>query len=171
MLAVPDLQLTPALQDYLEAIRMLHAAEPGARVTDIAAALGTKLPTVVRSIARLRRLGLVIQEERGRVYPTPAGAALAAQLAHRHADVARFLREVLGVPPIRAEADACVLEHGLSADSAQRLHEFLERWDAAPAEARLALRPRRDMGVDRAGAAAAPDFDLLGSAAGAGSRQ
>jgi DtxR family Mn-dependent transcriptional regulator len=159
--------LTPALQDYLEAIRALHAAEPGARVTDIAAVLGTKLPTVVRSVARLRQLGLVTQQERGRVFPTPAGSALAAQLAHRHEDVARFLGEVLGLTPQRAEADACVLEHGLSAESAQRLHEFLERWDAAPPGVRLALAAPTAAEHRRR----APDFHLLGEAAGHGSRR
>jgi len=170
----PDIQLTPAQQDYLEAIRALHAGEPGARVTDIATALGTKLPTVVRSIAKLRQLGLVLQEERGRVFPTASGAALAAQLAHRHADVARFLAEVLGSDPLSAEADACVLEHGLSAPSAQRLHEFLERWDAVPATMRAALAGSVPEGCgadDRAAIASAPDFNLLGGAAGSGSRK
>ncbi len=174
MANAPDIQLTPALQDYLEAIRSLHATEPGARITDIAAALGTKLPTVVRSIAKLRQLGLVTQEERGRVFPTAAGAALAAQLAHRHADVARFLAEVLGSDPVSAEADACVLEHGLSAPSAQRLHEFLERWDAVPSSIRAALAgtlPQGNNATSGQGNTAAPDFNLLGGAAGSGSRK
>jgi DtxR family Mn-dependent transcriptional regulator len=163
MLEPPENQLTPALQDYLETISALDAAVPGARITDIAATLGTKLPTVVRSVARLRELGLVNQVERGRVYPTPAGAALAAQLAHRHEDVVRFLGEVLGVGMERAEADACVLEHGLSAESAQRLHEFLERWDALPERLRRTMASRASR--------KAPDFNLLGEAAGAGSRR
>lgn len=163
--------LTPALQDYLEAIRGLHAAQGGSgvRVTDIARQLGTRLPTVVRSVARLRELGLAEQLPRGPVRLTPVGAALAAQLAHRHEDVLRLLRDVLGVDPARAELDTCVLEHGLSAESAQALHEFLMRWDGSPlAQALLAVRPAD--GADSE-PAFAPDFDLLGSAAGSGSRR
>jgi Mn-dependent DtxR family transcriptional regulator len=162
--------LSPALQDYLEAIRALHAEQggPGVRVTDIAARLGTRLPTVVRSIARLRGLGLAEQAERGPVRLTPIGSALAAQLAHRHADVLRLLTEVLGLPAEVAEADACVLEHGLSAASAQALHEFLERWDMAVLARTQLAAPGADRTVEAE--AFTPHFDLLGSAAGSGGR-
>jgi DtxR family Mn-dependent transcriptional regulator len=167
--AGPEIALSPALEDYVEAIYTLESeGRDGVRVTDIAAQLGTRLPTVVRSVARLRQLGLADQPERGPVSLTAEGEALARQLAHRHADVVRWLVDILGVEPMRAEADACVLEHGLSAESAQRLHEFLEHWDA---------QPRRQQHMAHGGRAhrqrkrnTAPDFDLIGTAAGSGSR-
>lgn len=171
--------LTAAQQDYLEAIlrleltqRALQAvdaqkAEPaaaGVRVTDIAAALGCRLPTVVRSLARLREAGLVEQAERGLVHLTLESRRLASQLLHRHEDTVALLAEVLGVPPAQAEAEACLIEHGLSAQTAQRLHEFLIRWEALrPAtRARLAGQSRRLRPAD---------FALVGGASGAGARR
>jgi DtxR family Mn-dependent transcriptional regulator len=136
----------------------------GVRVTDIAAELGTRLPTVVRSIARLKEAGLLRQRQRGLVHLTVEGARLAAQLAHRHADVVTFLVEILGATPRTAEAEACLIEHGLSGDTAQRLHEFLERWAGLSAETAAKLS-----------AGAAPvlpsEFGLVGGAAGSGGRK
>lgn len=157
-------QLSAAQQDYLEAVYVLlqRQAEDGVRVTDIAAELGTRLPTVVRGIARLRAAGLVEQEERGLVRLSARGGALAAQLLHRHTDVVYLLQHVLGVPAAQAEEEACVIEHGLSGDTAQRLHQFLERWQRlSPGERRaLAARPARR-----------GQFSLVGGAAGSGARQ
>ena len=160
-----ELQLSAAQQDYLEAVYVLvrRGDGDGVRVTDIAAELGTRPPTVVRGMARLRDAGLVEQEERGLVRLTKSGKALAAQLLHRHTDVVFLLEHVLGVSSVRAESEACVIEHGLSGDTAQRLHQFLERWEQLAPGQRRALtakrRPRRG------------EFTLVGDAAGAGARQ
>jgi Mn-dependent DtxR family transcriptional regulator len=159
-----ELQLSPAQQDYLEAVYVLvqRGGEPGVRVTDIASELGTKPPTVVRGMARLRELGLIAQQERGLVRLTRSGSALAAQLLHRHTDVVYLLQHVLGVSAARAETEACVIEHGLSGDTAQRLHQFLERWE------RLAPGQRRAL---TAKSASRSEFALVGDAAGSGARQ
>jgi DtxR family Mn-dependent transcriptional regulator len=160
------IKLTPAQQDYLEACYMLEQRVSGGpvRVTDIAELLGTRLPTVTRSVATLRRIGLVAQEARGPVELTQAGRALAKQLRHRHEDVRRLLTEVLGVGQRIAEHEACVLEHGLSGVSAQRLHEFLLRWDGLPVEQRDYLR-------GLAGPLRVTEFSLVGRARGAGRRR
>ncbi|MCC7476850.1 metal-dependent transcriptional regulator [bacterium] len=174
-------ELSPAQQDYLEALyRLASSSAPetalralqrgrtgqglsGVRITDLAAALGTRLPTVVRTVARLRELGLVEQEQRGQVHLTADGLQLAAQLAHRHSDVVYFLYAVLGVTAKRAEAEACLIEHGLSAETAQRLHLFLERWDALSESQRSRLS-----GMDKR--VRPTQFTLLGEGAGAGGR-
>jgi DtxR family transcriptional regulator, Mn-dependent transcriptional regulator len=169
--------LTPAQQDYLEAIlrvelaqrdnaaiRGADSAAPGVRVTDIAALLGCRLPTVVRALARLREEGLVEQAERGLVHLTAESRKLARQLLHRHEDTVALLTDVLGVPAEQAEAEACLIEHGLSAQTAQRLHEFLVRWEALSpvARARIAGSRRRLRPVE---------FMLVGAASGAGGRR
>jgi DtxR family transcriptional regulator, Mn-dependent transcriptional regulator len=160
-----ELQLSAAQQDYLEAVYVLVQRGPsdGVRVTDIAAELGTRPPTIVRGMARLREAGLVEQEERGLVRLTRSGRALAAQLLHRHTDVVYLLQQVLGVPAARAESEACVIEHGLSGDTAQRLHQFLERWEQLAPGQRRALAAQRTV---RRG-----EFTLVGDAAGSGARQ
>lgn len=160
------IKLTPAQQDYLEACCLLEERGGGAptRITDIAELLGTRLPTVTRSVARLRRMGLLAQQARGPVRLTEPGRAIARQLRHRHEDVRRLLTEVLGVSQRVADNEACVLEHGLSGLSAQRLHEFLLRWAQLPAAQRDYLR-------GAAGPREASDFSLVGRARGAGGRR
>src|SRR5512134_1814022 len=104
---VTDQQLTAAQQDCLEAAYRVAGADGSARITDIAAELGTRLPTVVRSMARLKELGLVRQSEREPVVLTARGAELAMQLAHRHHDLLDFLAVVLGVESAQADREAC----------------------------------------------------------------
>ena len=157
-------ELTAAKQDYLEALaRLVAECDCAVRVKDLAAALGTQPPTVVRTLARLRELGLVDQAQRGLVSLTAAGETLATQLTHRHRDVMILLSDVLGVPGEAAEREACLVEHGLSGESAQRLHEFLLRWRRLPDSMRRRLKGRRR-------GPAGDEFNLVGPARGSGGR-
>jgi Mn-dependent DtxR family transcriptional regulator len=140
---VTNAQLTAAQQDCLEAAYLVAGAEGRARITDIAAELGTRLPTVVRNVARLKQLKLVRQSEREPVELTSRGEQLATQLAHRHRDLAQFLTAVLGVDAEVADGEACMIEHGVSAATAMRLHRFLEKWE------RIEPALRRRLKVDK----------------------
>jgi DtxR family Mn-dependent transcriptional regulator len=123
------MKLTVAQQDYLEVIHGLSTEESGVRTTDIAERLSCRLPTVTRTVRKMSELGLVEHESRGLVSLTRKGQSAARDLAHRHADTAAFLREILGLTATQAEHDACQIEHGLSPLAAQRLHEFLEYFE------------------------------------------
>jgi len=137
---VPTSALTPVQQDYLELmLRLSGEGDAGVRVTDIASEMGIKPPTVVRTVARLRAAGFAVQEERGLVHLTDAGRRVAEQLRHRHRDIVVLLVDVLGLERSRAERDACVIEHGLADETAERLHEFLLRWFELPDETRALL--------------------------------
>jgi len=125
-------QLTIAQQDYLETILRLERDVDGAqvRITDIANALGTRLPTVTRTIQRLTSRGLTEHPDRGGVTLTDKGRTIAVEIEHRHEDLFDFFCLVLGLPKEIAEQDTCQIEHGLSEESAQRLHEFMEYFHA-----------------------------------------
>ncbi len=121
-------QLTIAQQDYLEIILRLEQDAEGeqVRITDIATALGTRLPTVTRTIQKLTALGLTEHPNRGGVSLTKTGRTIAAEITHRHEDLFDFFHQVLGLSQEIAERDTCQIEHGLSEESAQRLHEFMD---------------------------------------------
>lgn len=158
--------LTPAQQDYIETIYLMNSRQDGngVRVMDIAQELGTKSPTVVRTLARLKEIGLVEQEERSLVYLTDEGVKLGAQLAHRHTDVCALLVDVLGVPEEQAHRETCIMEHGFSGSTAQRLHQFLLNWNALEPHERHKLRV--------AGAVdTRANFSLLERGRGPGSRK
>ena len=165
------MHLTPAQQDYIEAIYRLassqgseEAVQTGVRVSDIAAHLGTKLPTVTRNMARLRELGLIEQQARGPVNLTEEGVALGSQLSHRHRDILQLLTSVLGVKQNLAVREACLLEHGMSGETSQRLHQFLLNWQGLDEKSKTSLLGKRK----RRGKS---EFSLVGPGAGHGGRQ
>ncbi len=114
--------LTPSLEDYLEAI--LDLGSP-ARVTAIAARLGVAKASVTEAVRKLSSLGLVDYVRYGRVSFKAPGDARARDIRGRHDALTSFLVNVLSVPRAVAERDACVLEHGLSPETATRLLTFV----------------------------------------------
>ena len=139
--------LTPTQEDYLEAIYNISRARGDVRVTELAVVLGCRLPTVTRTLKKMVELGLLVHESRKGIRLSRQGRLTAEQLVARHADLGRFLTQVLGLSPGQAERDACRVEHGLSPVAAERLRGWLSHLDGlAPAVRELALRfPGRDV--------------------------
>lgn len=154
------MKLTAAQQDYLEVIHRLELelGRGSVRVSDIAGNLGTKLPTVSRTVHRLAEAGLVEHTKRGRVGLSDAGRRMAIEVTHRHDDLLVFFGDILGLPREEAEANACQIEHGLSNMAAQRLHEFLNYLDEQEHHFRVAIRDFTQEVTD-----ATPDFKHLRS--------
>ena len=71
-------------QDYAEAIAELSDAVGIARVVDLARLLGVSHVTVVRTVARLRRAGIVDRERVPGLRLTPAGQRIASDARKRH---------------------------------------------------------------------------------------
>ncbi|MBL8757383.1 MAG: manganese-binding transcriptional regulator MntR [Phycisphaerae bacterium] len=108
-----EAHLREKAQDYVEAIADLLSARGEARVVDLARLLGVTHVTVVQSVARLKRAGLVRSEPYRSIFLTPEGEALAAEAKRRHEVVLAFLL-ALGVPRAVAESDAEGIEHHVS---------------------------------------------------------
>jgi DtxR family Mn-dependent transcriptional regulator len=115
-------ELTPSLEDYLEAVLEL---EPPTRVSAIAAHLGVAKASVTQALGRLTEKGLVESARYGRVSLTATGLKAAQKVRARHSVLLTFLEDILGVPHETADRDACVLEHGLSAETAARLSDYV----------------------------------------------
>ena len=117
--------MTKSLEDYLEEIHVLIHAKGAARVRDVALALHVKMPSVVKAIGELKKLGLASQEPYGNIELTAEGARVAAQVLGRHTRIKAFLVK-LGVSEANAEKAACLMEHILSAETMERMQEFLD---------------------------------------------
>lgn len=115
-----------AAEDYVEIIAELIASHGEARVTEIAAWLGVSHVTVVRTVARLSKAGLLVSRPYRSVALTEKGADLAAHAKHRHNVVLRFLLK-LGVPGEVAEEDAEGIEHHVSAATLAAMERFAAR--------------------------------------------
>ena len=116
-------------QDYAEAIAELIERDGEARPTDHARMFGVSHVTVIRTVARLQRDGLLTTKPYRSIFLTSEGAALAAECRERHAMVVSLLL-ALGVPRAAAESDAEGIEHHLSAETISAFRAFLRRRQA-----------------------------------------
>ena len=114
------------LEDYVELIADLLAVHGEARATDVAKRLGVTHPTALKSIARLKREGLVTARPYRGIFLTEAGHELAERVRARHRLVVKLLLAV-GVPAEAAEADAEGMEHHASEATLKAVAQFLAR--------------------------------------------
>ncbi|MBD3403072.1 MarR family transcriptional regulator [candidate division GN15 bacterium] len=124
---VEPAMLTAAQQDYVEVIYRLELerGDEPVRISDIAERLGTRLPTVTRTVQKLTAAKVVRHDSRKEVTLTEKGRQIGREIVHRHDDLVKFFVQVLGLSEAEAERDTCQIEHGLSGKASQRLHEFL----------------------------------------------
>lgn len=112
------------LEDYVELIDDLLADGGEARPTDVARRLGVSHATAIKSIGRLKALGLAHSRPYRGVFLTPDGHALAERVRARHRVVVDLLLAV-GVPPEVAETDAEGIEHHVSDAALAAFARFL----------------------------------------------
>lgn len=124
--------LTSAMEDYLEAIARLADDGGFARARDIATEIGVKQPTVTGALRHLAEMELVNYKPYEVVTLTAQGTSLARGVRKRHELLSRFFKDVLGLPPPTAEADACRVEHDLSRQTVERLVAFMEFVETCP---------------------------------------
>ena len=117
-------QASALIEDYAELIADLLATEGEARPTDIARRLGVSHATVIKTIARLKKAGVVTSRPYRGIFLTEAGQALAARVRSRHRLVVEVLLAI-GVPTEAAEADAEGIEHYVSETTIDAFDRFL----------------------------------------------
>ena len=125
-----DHALTKASEDYLEAIYRLALEDASGdgtvRSVDVAEQLGVSKASVNKALSTLKESDMVEQSRYGRVTLTEEGSAYAALVWRSHRALRLFLEKDLGVDPQRADDEACLMEHVLSADTMERLIGYLE---------------------------------------------
>ena len=112
--------LTSSMEDYLEAVLILHQKHGSVRGVDIAVHLGVTKPSVSRAVKELSKSGHLVKNTDGALSLTETGLQLAEQIYEKH----RFFTEMLvaaGVDPVIAERDACRIEHVISKETFERL--------------------------------------------------
>jgi DtxR family transcriptional regulator, manganese transport regulator len=112
-------------EDYVELVADLLATVGEARPTDIAKRLGVSHVSAIRTIARLKRDGLMVGRPYRGIFLTKAGKALAEQVRLRHRIVVDLLLAV-GAPTEAAEADAEGMEHHVSDATLKAFGQYLQ---------------------------------------------
>ena len=118
-------------EEYIEVIFELCEEGQKVQTGQIAERMDVKPPSVTEMLGKLQDDGLVKYEPYIGVELTAKGKKLAMELMATHKVIADFL-EILGIDRENAEIDACVIEHHMSKESAQRLKQFVEFIQTAP---------------------------------------
>lgn len=113
-------------EDYVETIAALIASDREARVTDLARTLGVSHVTVVRTVERLARDGLVETRPYRAIFLTDRGGRLAERVKRRHEVVLAFLRAI-GVSEKAAQIDSEGIEHHVSEETLRAFERFVKK--------------------------------------------
>ncbi len=108
-------------EDYLEAIGHLCHRNGAAQVSDIAQMLGVKKPSVTAAMRKLADLGLIEYHQYAPIVLTTSGERYAERVILAHTILLRFMTEVAGLPPERANEAACSMEHILTYEEIQAI--------------------------------------------------
>ena len=118
--------LTPAMEDYLEAIFNLGKEKRVVRVKDIAKRLGVKMPTVTSMLNTLSKRELIDYEKYEYLELTKKGFNVGKEIHRRHHVLRSFLTNILNIDFKKADEEACKMEHAVSASTLDRFIEFME---------------------------------------------
>ena len=113
-----------SVEDYLETIYILSMRLPTVRSIDIVNEMNFSKPSVSVAMKNLRQKGYVTVSGEGFILLTEEGRALAETVYERHSVLSRWLIR-LGVTPETAIADACKMEHDMSAESFEAVKAYL----------------------------------------------
>jgi len=120
-----DEELTPALEDYLQAIYRIEREQKVARPKDISKAQNVASSTVTAALQSLAEKGMINYEPYELITLTAGGREKAERLATRHRIVRDFLKEILGLEAREAGTTACEMEHAVGRQTLDRFVCFL----------------------------------------------
>ena len=115
------MKLTPSLEDYLKTILLLEKKKQSVRVTDIAAMMDVRMPSVTEALKHLREMSLVNYKKKAFINLTDEGMKIAECILIRRMSLLRFFKDVLRLNDALAEDQACMIEHSIDHETAVRL--------------------------------------------------
>ena len=113
-------------ENYLETILILYNRNGSVRSVDIAAEMEFSKPSVSIAMKNLREEGCVTVDDSGYITLTKSGREIAERVYERHVLFTEWLTS-LGVPEEIAAADACRIEHDLSAESFSAIKKYIKK--------------------------------------------
>lgn len=112
-------------ENYLETILILSKKHPVVRSVDIATELDFKKSSVSVAMKKLRESGHIQVSPEGYITLTESGREIADCIYERHQLISSWLIR-LGVTPDVAVADACRMEHVISAESFEAIKRHIK---------------------------------------------
>lgn len=120
------MHMNESAENYLETILILSKQLPVVRSVDVANELGFKKSSVSIAMKNLREKQHITVTDAGFIYLTESGRAIAEMIYERHQLLSAWLIQ-LGVDEKVATADACKIEHVISAESFEAIKKHVQR--------------------------------------------
>jgi DtxR family Mn-dependent transcriptional regulator len=108
-------------EEYLEAIYRLEREGSGVSTSALASELGVAPASVSGMLKKLAGDGYIEHHARGEAKLTQKGLVVGVRVLRRHRLAERLLTDILGMDWDEVHADACMLEHAISARVEERL--------------------------------------------------
>lgn len=116
-------------ENYLETILILSREKGCVRSIDIVSELGYAKPSISIAMKKLREDGYInVEQPSGYITLTDKGLQIAETMFERHRILSKFLMHV-GVSEETAVADACKIEHVISAESFDKIKRAMIEHD------------------------------------------
>ncbi|HTV72970.1 MAG TPA: metal-dependent transcriptional regulator [Candidatus Acidoferrales bacterium] len=119
-------------EEYLEAVYRLEREGPGVTTSGLASELGVAPASVSGMLKKLAAEGYIEHRARGDARLTPKGLEVAVRVLRRHRLAECLLTSVLGMSWDEVHAEACRLEHAISARVEERLVTVLGNPQTCP---------------------------------------
>ena len=119
------MELHRAGMEYLKTILILEQHNGSVRSLDVVRTLNVTKPSVSKAMKHLREGGYLSMEGDKRIRLTKAGRQIAEQALEKHRILTNCLLS-MGVDSVVAEQDARQMEHGISAESLERMQRFVD---------------------------------------------
>ena len=118
------MKIQESAENYLETILMLGKEKPYVRSIDIANELNFSKPSVSVAMKNLRENGYILMDDQGHITLTASGQTIADTMYERHTMLSNWLI-YLGVDAKTAAADACRMDHVLSAQTFEAIKRHI----------------------------------------------
>ena len=113
---------------YLETILILSRRGGCVRSVDISEYMGYSKPSVSRAVGLLKSGNYIVIDDDGHITLTEAGLKTAEKIMRRHELLTELLVS-LGVDRKVAAADACKMEHVISDETYEAIHNHMQNMD------------------------------------------
>ena len=113
---------------YLETILILSRRNGYVRSVDISEYMGYSKPSVSRAVGLLKAGEYIVIDDDGHITLTDSGRETAEKIMGRHNLLTKLLTS-LGVDPQVAAADACKMEHVISDETYEAIHNHMKRME------------------------------------------
>lgn len=121
------MKILESAENYLEAILIIKEEKGTVRAIDIAHHLGFSKPSVSVALKQLENNGLILRDDSSNINLTDEGMKIAASIYERHTLLGKLFM-TLGVSEETAMADACKIEHDISAETFECLKKHYESY-------------------------------------------